>query len=143
MDSRFANAPYTGIWTADLDTEGDLDLLLTSPELGTVALRNTGDSRFEPLPIFSEVPDLIDFAWADFDGDGDPDASLLSASGELFQYANERLGQFVRRVVPPVFGGVIALTVGDVNSDGRMDLVCLSQQGGYSASRTTQRTGGS
>ena len=33
----------------------------------------------------------------------------LSASGELYQYANERLGEFVRRVVPPVFGGVIAL----------------------------------
>ena len=129
MEARFASAPYTGIWTADLDTEGDLDLLLSSPELGTVALRNTGDGRFEPMDVFSEVPDLVDFAWADFDGDGDPDPSLLSASGELYQYANERLGEFVRRVVPPVFGGVTALTVGDVNSDGRMDLVCLSQNG--------------
>ena len=83
MDPQLARAPYTGIWVADLDTEGDLDLLLASPELGTVALRNTGDSRFERLDIFSEVPELVDFAWADFDGDGDPDASLLSASGEI------------------------------------------------------------
>ncbi|MBX2818080.1 MAG: hypothetical protein KTR29_00320 [Rhodothermaceae bacterium] len=130
MDAQWANAPYTHVWTADLDSEGDLDLLLSSPELGTVALRNTGDSRFEQMDVFSEVPDVVDFAWADFDGDGDPDPSLLSASGELYQYANERLGQFTRRVVPPVFGGVTALAVGDINSDGRMDLVCLSMTGG-------------
>ena len=130
MDARMGTASYSNVWAADLDTEGDLDLLLASPELGTVALRNTGDGRFESLDIFEEVPDLVDFAWADFDGDGDPDPALLSASGELYQYSNERLGEFIRRIVPPVFGGVTRLAVGDVNSDGRMDLVCLSRNGG-------------
>ena len=130
MDARIANAPYTGVWTADLDSEGDLDLLLSSPEAGTVALRNTGDSRFEPLDLFSEVSGLVDFAWADFDGDGDPDPALLSNSGELFLYANERLGRFMRRTVPPIFGNILDITVGDVNSDSRMDVVALAEEGG-------------
>ena len=130
MPSQWALASYTGAWAADLDTEGDLDLLLSSPEYGTVALRNTGDSRFEPMDVFSEVPGLTDFAWADFDGDGDPDPALLSENGELFLYSNERLGQFVRRIVPPVFGFAKALAIADINSDGRMDLVCLTESGG-------------
>ena len=130
MDEQWASAAYTGVWSADLDTEGDLDLLLASPEHGTVALRNTGDSRFEQLDVFREVPDVVDFAWADFDGDGDPDPALLSRNGELYLYSNERLGEFVRRIVPPVFGFARALTVGDINSDGRMDLVCVTESGG-------------
>ena len=50
-------------------------------------------SRFILSPAFG----LADFAWADLDADGDPDAALIDRSGTLHVFSNERQGQFTKR----------------------------------------------
>ncbi|MFK7843694.1 MAG: FG-GAP-like repeat-containing protein [Rhodothermales bacterium] len=119
---------YTGAWVADVDLEGDLDLVLAG-ENGPIILRNNGDNTFASLALFDDVQQLTDFAWGDFDGDGDPDPALLDAAGELYLYANERMGLYIRQIVPPIFGNAIALGVADPNADALMDLVVLMDDG--------------
>ncbi|MCH8253888.1 MAG: VCBS repeat-containing protein, partial [Gemmatimonadetes bacterium] len=75
-----ARAAYAGAWAADLDMEGDLDLVLAGVDGAPVVLRNRGDGTFEPYHAFAGVTRLRDFVWADLDADGDPDAALLDAA---------------------------------------------------------------
>ncbi len=123
-----AQKAFTGTWVADIDLEGDLDLVLAS-ENGPTILRNNGDGTFAALEVFGDVRNLVDFAWGDFDGDGDPDAALLDAAGELYLYSNERMGAFIRQIVPPIFGNAIALNVADPDADALMDLAVLMNDG--------------
>ena len=93
-------------------------------------LRNNGDGTFsDVLEPFEGATDLRDFAWADLDGDGDPDAALLDAQGGLRIYSNERAGRFQPRPDPDGLGTLAALAVADVNSDGVMDLLAMRADG--------------
>ncbi len=69
------------------------------------------------------------FAWADIDGDGDPDAVLLDAQGNLHVFENRQGGQFTPIVDPRTAKGLVAVAVADVNGDGLIDLVTLDGQG--------------
>jgi len=65
----------TGVTFADLDGDGDLDLLVGSMSKGTVAYLNDGDGHFTPWdrePIETGMGTTT-FALADVDGDGDLD----------------------------------------------------------------------
>ncbi len=122
-------ADYTGVWTADLDLEGDLDLVLGSAEQAPHVLRNNGDGTFSSRPLFADVIGLKDFTWADLDADGDPDAALLDGSGRLHVYGNERDGQFRRLQGPQPSEAVSAITVADLDNDSRMELLALQSDG--------------
>ncbi len=122
------NGDFTNSWVADIDLEGDLDLVLAGED-GAVILRNNGDGTFDRRNVFPEVQALVDFAWGDFDGDGDPDAALLDAAGEVYLYANDRLGDYTQQIIPPVFGEAIALAVADTDADALMELVVLMRDG--------------
>ena len=128
LPAGFADAPYAGVWAADIEADGDLDLVLAPKEGAPAVLRNNGDGSFAVQNPFAGVAALRDFAWADLDGDGDPDAALLDAQGQLFVFTNERTGQFRPRPSPPA-GGAAALGVADVNHDGRFDLLLLRADG--------------
>ena len=43
-------APMRGVWPADVDTDGDLDLVLARRDAPPLVLRNNGDSTFPGLP---------------------------------------------------------------------------------------------
>ncbi len=129
MFGEAASGNYLGAWVTDVDLEGDLDLVLASTS-GPRILRNNGDGTFATRQLFEDVQNLVDFAWGDFDGDGDPDPALLDSAGELYLYANERMGLFIREIVPPIFGNAIALQVADPDADALMDLVVLTDNGG-------------
>ena len=78
---------------------------------------------------FGGVTGLRAFAWADLDRDGDPDAALLDAQGNLHLFENRQGGQFDSMTGPTGVGRVVALTVGDVNGDGVTDLILLDDKG--------------
>ncbi|MEK6302947.1 MAG: FG-GAP-like repeat-containing protein [Acidobacteriota bacterium] len=119
------NANYTGAWAADIESDGDLDIVLGARQGPPVVLNNNGDGTFKPLKLFEGAEVLRSFVWADLDGDGDPDAGLLSAGGRLQVFSNERLGRFRERSVPQTIGKVAAIAAADLNSDGILDLIAL------------------
>ncbi|HSF29632.1 MAG TPA: FG-GAP-like repeat-containing protein [Candidatus Tectomicrobia bacterium] len=122
-------ASYAGVWTADVDLEGDLDIVLAPLEGPPLVLRNNGDDTFMVLRLFDQVAGLRAFAWGDLDADGAPDAVLLDMTGTVHVYANHRGGQFEARALPHELGKVLAVAVADVDSDSVLDLVVLQVDG--------------
>ena len=123
------NASYTAAWPADIDADGDLDIVLGTAEGRPEVLRNNGDGSFSQSQLFSSISGLRDFAWADIDGDGDPDAAMIDAKGKLHVFTNERSGQFNERQTPAALAPLKALTVADLNQDGVLDLIVVQNDG--------------
>ena len=123
LSAALTNAAYAGAWAADIDADGDMDIVLGPTEGDTIVLRNNGDGTFEKIKPFEGSTDLRNFIWADIDADGDADAALLDSRRRLRVYENERGGQFRARAMPPDMLDVDAMTVADVNNDGKLDLL--------------------
>ena len=89
------NASYTGAWAVDIEADGDLDVVLGTQSgardssCATTAMELL--RRSIPSPSVSGVQQ---FVWADLDGDGNPDASLIDGSGQLHIFHNDRAGNF-------------------------------------------------
>ncbi len=129
LSATLTGAAYTGVWAADIDLEGDIDLVLNDAENGVLTLRNNGDGTFERAQWFSVDSGIHAFAWADLDQDGDPDAALMDSEGGLKVLANERQGQFISMPNPIEDFTLLDLTVSDSNSDGRIELLALTDTG--------------
>ncbi len=129
LPAAVTGASLAGAWAADIEADGDLDIVLGPSTGPPIVLRNNGDGTFSELRPFPGLSELRAFAWADLDGEGVPDAALLDARGEIRVFLNQRAGQFRSRPVPSTRGRVVALNVGDVNGDGVLDLLALRDDG--------------
>ncbi|HEX8163633.1 MAG TPA: FG-GAP-like repeat-containing protein [Pyrinomonadaceae bacterium] len=129
LPATVAGASYAGAWAADIDADGDLDVVLGAEGGAPTVLRNNGDGTFAEAHPFGGVSGLRGFAWADFDADGDPDAAAIDGAGKLHVFTNERAGQFAERALPPNFPAVRALAVAEVNGDGVLDLLAVQADG--------------
>ncbi|MCI0336840.1 MAG: FG-GAP-like repeat-containing protein [Acidobacteria bacterium] len=127
VPANLTRAAYVGAWAADIDLDGDLDIVLGSVDGSPVVLRNNGDSTFKELRPFTTASKLRSFVYADLDSDGDPDAALINEEGKLQVFANERLGQFRERSVPSELDYIFVICAGDMNNDGVMDLVLFNK----------------
>ncbi len=123
------DAHYTGAWAVDIEADGDLDIVLGSSEGVPTVLRNNGDGTFLAIHPFEKISGLRQFAWADLDGDGNPDAAIIDGAGRLHVFMNERLGQFRERALPANLPEIKSIAVGDVNSDGILDLLAVGADG--------------
>lgn len=133
LPSALTAGSYQAVRAADLDLEGDLDLVL-APATGPVrALRNNGDGTFTPIELFADVDGAADFAWADLDADGDPDVAFVDRAGRLQVFANERHGRFERRSLAGRTDSVLAVAVADADGDATLDLVILRHDGALHA----------
>ncbi len=128
LPSSASQGAATGAWAADIDTDGDLDIVVGATQGAPIVLRNNGDGSFATRSPFSGSARLRDFVWADFDGEGVPDAALLDADGTLRLFLNQRGGAFSEQPLPAL-AKAVALAVADVNGDGRFDLLALTAQG--------------
>jgi hypothetical protein len=131
LDAAVLSDDYFGAWAADVDMDGDLDLVVAPRNGPPFVLRNNRDETFTAQRSpFPDVKQARAFAWVDLDHDGAPDAAFLDADGNLFVYANERAGRFRLRPAPDaVKSGVAALAVADADDDGFLDLVILGKDG--------------
>ena len=93
-------APAYGVWAADIDTDGDLDFVLAPRDSAAVVLRNNADGTFTPRDVFPGATRVRGFAWADFDGEGVPDAALLDEAGVVHVLLNQRGGSFRAEALP-------------------------------------------
>jgi hypothetical protein len=127
------SAAPVGLALADIDGDGDLDLLTSSigaAPLGSyVSVRlNDGTGLFTPpagggLVLVGDYAASI--ALGDVDGDGDLD--LLTTSGGRSQVSvrfNDGAGTFTPGAFDPAVGGtVFNLALGDIDGDGDLDFV--------------------
>jgi Tfp pilus assembly protein PilF len=123
------NARYTGAWAVDIEADGDLDIVLGSKDSIPTVLRNNGDGTFLAIHPFAGITGAAGFAWADLDGDGNPDAAVIDGAGRLHVFTNERQGQFRERPLPAGLPPVKAIAVADANNDGVLDLLAVQADG--------------
>ena len=116
----------------DYDGDGDLDVALGNQDGGAnELLANDGAGRFEPVvsDVFGVSGSVSDLASGDLDGDGWPE---LAASHRFDDPARVWLSSeagLVGSVTLPASHGSQAITLGDVDGDGDLDLVTAMEQG--------------
>jgi hypothetical protein len=129
LPSPILNASYTGAWAADIEADGDLDIVLGAPTGVPTVLRNNGDGTFTAIHPFAAVVGLQQFVWADLDGDGNPDASLIDGAGQLHIFHNERSGNFREFISTPKLGAIQAIAAADTRQSGTLDLLAVQSNG--------------
>jgi Tfp pilus assembly protein PilF len=130
LSAATLNRYYLSAWTADIEADGDLDIIVEAGQGAPQALRNNGDGTFLEMQPLAGVSTISDFAWADLDADGDADAAIIDGSNTLHIFSNERQGQFTERSLPNgASGNANALNVMDVDNDGVLDLLVLQTDG--------------
>ncbi|HEX2442807.1 MAG TPA: FG-GAP-like repeat-containing protein [Vicinamibacterales bacterium] len=131
-------APYRGVWPADVDTDGDLDLVLAPEDGRPLVLRNNGDGTFLPREPFPGAARARGFAWADLDGEGVPDAAFVDDSGRVHVFLNLRGGVFQQESVGEGYGQAAALAAAELSGDSLFDLLVLARDG--KLTRLTRRS---
>jgi tetratricopeptide (TPR) repeat protein len=129
LPKSVTTARYTGAWAVDIEADGDLDIVLGSKDSIPTVLRNNGDDTFLAIHPFAGITGVVGFAWADFDGDGNPDAAIIDGAGRLHVFMNERQGQFRERPLPAGLPLVKTIAVADANNDGVLDLLAVQADG--------------
>ena len=136
-----------GIATADLNGDTQPDLLVCNSGDGTIqTLLNVGGGVLAPQPAMplSFAPEGV--LLAELDGDGDIDAVIFGSSAGGYLTAileGDGMGGFTQRTTYPLNGPSDNMTMGDLNEDGRLDVVVgqtdstldvlfvLTNQGGF------------
>jgi hypothetical protein len=115
----------TALAAADLNRDGRTDLAVTNPGANRVSvLLAREDGGFAPaLPLSTAGKGPGDIAVGDLDGDGNPDlATADCASGDVSVILAHPGGGWRPAVTVPMPGGVVALTLADLDADGALDL---------------------
>ncbi len=118
-----------GVWAADTEMDGDLDIVFGAIAGAPSVLRNNADGTWRRESPFPGVAALRDFGWGDFDRDGDPDGALLDGEGVVHLFENRQAGRFDVAEPLALAAGAIGLAVGDLDADGRLDLALLDADG--------------
>ena len=126
LTAALLRAPAFGVWPADVDTDGDLDLVLAPRDGRPIAIRNNGDGTFTPQDLFPSVGRARGFAWADLDGEGVPDAAFLDQDGAVHVFLNVRGGRFHAEKPP---GSAVAIAAAEASGDAVFDLLVLARDG--------------
>lgn len=118
------------VFAADMDQDGDLDVLAASKDDDTVAwYENDGSGgTWTKHLITTSANGAYSVFAADVDGDGDVDA--LSASyldSTVAWYANDGTGgTWTPHVITSAASTALSVVAADVNGDGRMDVLSAS-----------------
>ncbi|HQZ72181.1 MAG TPA: FG-GAP-like repeat-containing protein [Anaerolineae bacterium] len=130
----------TGAWTADIELDGDMDLLLGQGADKAAVLRNNGDGSWLAVEAsdLGDLSDLRQLVWADLDSDGDADLAAI-AGERLTVLDNRRNGSFAPQDLGAA-ADAAALLAADVDGDGWLDLLTLAADGAVAARRADPAT---
>jgi tetratricopeptide (TPR) repeat protein len=129
LPAAVVRSPASGIWAADIDTDGDLDLVLAPRDGHPIVLRNNGDGTFTPRDLFSTVARARGFVWADLDGEGVPDAAFLDDGGVVHVFVSLRGGSFRTESLPDAYGRAAAIAAAEQNDGAPFGLFVLARDG--------------
>jgi len=141
----FGSAAYADVWpdhvvfqaeiddpscvhAADLDDDGDLDVLSASSGDGKIAwYANDGTGQFGSQQVIATSTGGATYVHAaDLDGDGDLDVlSLFDWDGKIVWYENDGTGQFgLPQVI--IDGMAYCASIADLDNDGDLDVLSAS-----------------
>ncbi len=126
----------SGVALADVDGDGRLDVFLCGLDSRNALYRNLGDWRFtnvteralpgvDWLNPSSGSNDSTGAAFADVDGDGDPDLLVNQSGGGTRLWLNDGSGRFTENTEAAGLRsrtGATSLALADVDGDGDLDL---------------------
>jgi len=141
VPSAVLRAAADGAWSADIDTDGDLDLVIASHGGHPTILRNNGDGTFTTRDLFATVTDARGFVWADLDGEGVPDAAFLDAAGNVHVFLNLRGGNFRAETLPVTSGRAAAIVAAAPAGNSPFDLLVLTRDGAITRMSRDTRDG--
>ncbi|MEE8060111.1 MAG: DUF4347 domain-containing protein, partial [Pseudomonadales bacterium] len=122
-----ALSPWS-VTTADVDGDGDLDVLSASFDDDTIAwYENDGSENFTARTITTAANGARSVTTADVDGDGDLD--VLSASKydtTIAWYENDGSENFTVHTITTSVLGAWSMTTADVDGDGDLDVLSAS-----------------
>ncbi len=111
----------TRVFAADVDGDGDMDVLSASPNDNTIAwYENIGAQTFTTHTISATDNQVRSVYGADMDGDGDMD--VVSAGGSVTWYENNGAQGFTSHVIDPAVGA-FTVYAADVDGDGDLDVL--------------------
>ncbi|MCH8042774.1 MAG: tandem-95 repeat protein, partial [Planctomycetes bacterium] len=126
--STAANGP-TSLFAADVDGDGDIDVLSASQFDDTIAwYENDGSGRFVAHTISTAADFAIRVFAADVDGDGDMD--VLSASvfdNKIVWYENDGDQRFTPHLITTLAFWAVDVIVADMDGDGDIDVLSASR----------------
>ena len=123
----------TSVFAADLDDDGDQDMLSASFDDDKIAwYENDGNGGFGPQRVITTSADGARSVYAaDLDGDGDQD--MLSASSgddKIAWYENDGNGGFgPQQVITTSARGARSVYAADLDGDGDQDVLSASRNG--------------
>jgi enediyne biosynthesis protein E4 len=137
LDGRLPESDTRALQTVDVDGDGRLDIVTTHTGGGLSVWHNNGGRSFTSTTIDEVIAPAYAMMWDDLDGDGDLDfvtasydallekeqgnSFLNSAGGGVIVYVNTANGFRATRLERKTQS--LAMTLFDINGDGRRDLV--------------------
>jgi hypothetical protein len=122
----------TSVFAADLDEDGDQDLITSDWNTATVAWHeNDGFGNFTMRVLDEHTAGASSVFAADVDGDGDND--VLAASyyyDEISWHENDGSGHFIQHIIPSPADGPVFVSAADVDGDGDIDVLSASHEDG-------------
>ncbi|MEO7298160.1 MAG: immunoglobulin domain-containing protein [Verrucomicrobiota bacterium] len=144
-----ASPPY--VRARDIDGDGRIDLVSCNRD-GTISiLRNIGNAgsiSFAPKVNFFSGTDAFDVVIQDFDGDGKPDLAVAHLETTFISvFRNTSVpgdittNSLAPKVELPSLGGLFTIFAGDVDGDGKAELLAGGKSSTLSVYRNLASTG--
>lgn len=130
--STTANGP-SSIVAADLDGDGDNDLITSSSVDDTIAWYendNGAGSSWTATDVATTADNATDVAAGDLDGDGDIDLASASITDNTIAWYENTAGDasaWTPTDITALAMGATSVAIGDIDGDGDMDLATASQ----------------